>query len=112
MVSRECNDVMKCNFDVSSSCAPVPAWAALLLLESRWPWTGIGVPQFAKTRRGAFTPGLARLGAGVWTGDIDSSWQAIAGNCVPELWRESGRPFVWYVDRTEKKCRMASKSCA
>ena len=67
----------------------MPAWAALLLLEPRFPRSGISsvfrafVSESAVESGGAFTPGLARLGAGVWTGDIDSSWQAYG---VESVW--------------------------
>eukprot|EP00439_Symbiodinium_sp_Y106_P071921 s2852_g13.t1 len=43
----------------------------------------------------AFTPGLARLGAGVWTGDIDSSWQDLARTPGMVLnWGLAGAPYV------------------
>ncbi|OLQ11145.1 Neutral alpha-glucosidase C [Symbiodinium microadriaticum] len=43
----------------------------------------------------AFTPGLARLGAGVWTGDIDSSWQDLVRTPGMVLnWGLAGAPYV------------------
>eukprot|EP00928_Gymnodinium_smaydae_P026145 TRINITY_DN20619_c0_g3_i1.p1 TRINITY_DN20619_c0_g3~~TRINITY_DN20619_c0_g3_i1.p1 ORF type:complete len:663 (-),score=40.00 TRINITY_DN20619_c0_g3_i1:75-2063(-) len=43
----------------------------------------------------AFTPGMARLGAAVWTGDIDPGWNSLAK--VPGImlnWGLAGAPYV------------------
>jgi len=43
----------------------------------------------------AWTPGMARLGAAVWTGDINPSWQDLAGTPGMVLnWGLGGAPYV------------------
>ena len=42
----------------------------------------------------AFSPGLQRFGAAAWTGDIHSSWQALAGTPTSLLnWSLAGMPY-------------------
>jgi len=42
----------------------------------------------------AFSPGLQRLGAAAWTGDIRSSWQVLAGTPTSLLnWSLAGMPY-------------------
>jgi len=43
----------------------------------------------------AFTPGMARLGAAVWTGDVESSWQDLRKTAGMMLnWALAGAPYV------------------
>lgn len=43
----------------------------------------------------AFSPGMQRFGAACWTGDIDSSWSALANQPGTMLnWSMAGMPFV------------------